>query len=296
MDLRHFTPQDLTAVARLCEEELTLDRDAGSLPSILTRRAHIGLVAVRGSTVLGACFGSLKGIDDGGREGFIDLFVVDRAEREHGIGRRLVADMEEELASRGCAVVKMTGNPPHYAWPGIDVRYTPAICFAEDLGYERGRCVVNMEVDLTLAVRSTQATENRLRRSGIEIRRASSSDAAHLKDSLKSGWEPAWIAEITAALCSPNAGLYVALQDERCVGFCAYGVNRVGEIGPIGTEPDMRRLGIGGVLIKRCLGEQRSRGLTTADLVWVRPLKTVSRAFGATISRAFWLYKKDLAR
>jgi mycothiol synthase len=76
---------------------------------------------------------------------------------------------------------------------------------------------------------------------------------------------------------------------------CAYGVNRPHEVGPVGTSPQVRRLGIGEVLLKRCLAEQRDRGVTTAELVWAGPLSYFSRAVNATIGRAFWQYDKDLA-
>jgi hypothetical protein len=41
-------------------------------------------------------------------------------------------------------------------------------------------------------------------------------------------------------------------------------------------------------------GEQRDRGLTTAELIWVGPLSYYARAVGATIGRAFWQYEKNL--
>jgi len=72
-------------------------------------------------------------------------------------------------------------------------------------------------------------------------------------------------------------------------------VNRLHEVGPIGTDPGMRGLGIGTILLKRCLAEQRDRGIDAAELVWVGPLSYFARAVHATIGRAFWLYSKDLS-
>jgi mycothiol synthase len=79
------------------------------------------------------------------------------------------------------------------------------------------------------------------------------------------------------------------------LGFCAYGVSRPREVGPIGTSPEVRKLGIGEVLLKRCLAEQRDRGVTSAELVWAGPLPYFSRTVNATIGRAFWQYDKDFA-
>lgn len=290
-----MSPRDLGEVARLCDQELVLDRYAGSIPGILTRRPHLGLVASHRSATIGACIGSVNQDDDGNTAGFIDLLVVDRAAQRRGVGRQLAADMEQQLVARGCERISIMANGPYYAWPGIDIHYTAAVCFAEDLGYRRQGCEVNMNVDLLRAPLDTEAAEDRLRSDGIEVRQARAGDDGPMQESLGTDWRPTWIAELTAALRSTDSGLQFAVQGTRYVGFCAHGLNRPHEVGPVGTSPDRRRLGIGSVLLKRCLASQRDRGLTAAELVWAGPLSYFSRTLGATIGRAFWLYTKDLA-
>ena len=294
MDVRELSADDLAGVARLCERELTLERDAGALPSILARRPYVGLVAASGTRLLGVCFGSAGPAGGERRTGFIDLLAVDGATRRQGIGRRLVDGVQGRLAATGCQVIAVRGHGVRYAWPGIDVGYTAAICMAEDLGYQRGGCEVDMTVDLLSVPLDTHAAEERLRSAGIVIRRADAADDGPLQASLASVWIPDWIAALTAALRDGRGGLHVALQEHRYAGFCAYGVNRLHEIGPLGTSPDLRGLGIGGTLIKRCLADQRDRGLRTADLGWAGPLSYFSRTLNAVISRTYWQYEKDL--
>jgi len=295
MTISQLTPQQLGDVSRLCEQELALDRGAGSIPRIVTRRPYLGLVAVQDSLTAGACIGSIAEADDGNAEGFIDLLVVDRSQQRRGIGRQLAAEMERQLAARGCQRIDLSGSSPNNAWPGVDIHYTAAVCLAEDSGYQRQGCEVNMDVDLLSAPLDTRAAEHRLASAGIEVRRAGGDDDGPLQESLGATWQSDWIAEIVTALRNSEAGLYVAVQSDRYVGFCCYGVNRVHEIGPIGTHPDLRRAGIGGVLLKRCLAEQRDRGVVAAELVWVGPLSYFARAVNATIGRAFWSYSKDLS-
>ena len=293
--ISELAPHQLRDVSRLCEQELTLDRCAGSLPRIVTRQPYVGLVAVQDSATVGACIGSVAETGDGSGEGFIDLLVVDRAQQRRGVGRQLAAEMERQLAARDCQRIELSGSSPNHAWPGVDIHYTAAVCLAEDSGYQRQGCEVNMDVDLLSAPLDTRAAEDRLASQGIGVRRADGDDDGPLQESLGATWEPDWIAEIVTSLRSSEAGLYVAVQGDRYVGFCCYGVNRVHEVGPIGTHPDMRRAGIGGVLLKRCLAEQRDRGIVAAELVWVGPLSYFARAVHATIGRAFWLYSKDLS-
>jgi mycothiol synthase len=295
MNITEMSSHHLDDVAGLCERELVLDRDAGSIPGILMRRQFIGLVAVRDSGTAGACIGSVSGDSDEDGEGFIDLLVVDRASQRQGVGRELLNAMERRLAARGCEQINLAGNGPYYAWPGIDIHYTAAVCFAEELGYLRHGCEVNMDVDLRRVSLDGARAEYQLRSAGIEVRRAGPKDDGPMQESLGVTWQPSWVREITAALHSSQAGLYVAMLGARYVGFCVYGLNRRHEVGPVGTSPDLRKLGIAGVLLKRCLADQRARGVRRAEIVWAGPLAYFSRTLSATIGRAFWQYEKDLA-
>jgi mycothiol synthase len=296
MEIRSLTAQDVPAVAGLCEQELRLDRAAATLPALLMRRSHVALVAAAAAGgVIGACFGSVADSPAPSQDGCIDLIVVAAGEWRRGVGRRLVGEMERQLAGRGCQRVLLTGNGLYYAWPGVDIHYTAAICLADDLGYQRTGCEVNMDVDLGLAPLDTRADEERLRGLGILVRTASQDDAALLRRSLSSTWQPGWIGELVAALHTDGAGLQLALRGQECVGFCAFGLRRRHEVGPIGASPVVRRRGIGGVLLKRCLSQQRELGLDAAELVWAGPLSYFSTTVHATIGRAFWTYAKDLA-
>lgn len=295
MEITEMASLGLGDVAGLCKRELILDRDAELIPDIFVRRPHIGLVARRDSQVLGCCIGSVGQDSEHSADGFIDLLVVDRDEQRRGIGTRLATAMEQQLAARGCTRINLAGNAPSYAWPGIDIHYTAAVCFAEDLGYQRNECWVNMDVPLRSAELDTSSAASRLRSAGIQIQRASAADDGAIQESLGSTWWPTWVSEITAALHGATSGVHVAVKDGDYVGFCAYGVNRPHEVGPVGTSPELRKLGIGTVLLKRCLAEQRDRGVTAAELVWVGPLSYFSRAVNATIGRAFWQYEKNLA-
>jgi hypothetical protein len=77
------------------------------------------------------------------------------------VGRALIARIEGALAGLGAGDVVLAGNPPYYAWPGIDVRYTPAICAAMALGFEQDQPAWNMTASLD-RLRPTDEAEKRL--------------------------------------------------------------------------------------------------------------------------------------
>jgi predicted N-acetyltransferase YhbS len=62
----------------------------------------------------------------------------------------------------------------------------------------------------------------------------------------------------------------------------------------MGTAPNAQGQGIGGVLLRRCLGDLRAAGYGEAQIGWVGPVPFYSGAVGAYIDRVFFLYRKEL--
>ena len=139
------------------------------------------------------------------------------AHRRHGVGRALLARIEGALSGLGAGEVLLAGNPPHYVWPGIDVRYTPAICAAMALGYEQENVAWNMTADLSYdsspALRSTEAAERRLAAQGITVRRAEPDDAALLVEFARVNFGVAWGGEVADSIGRAGAGCHIAVRD-----------------------------------------------------------------------------------
>ncbi|MEU6743660.1 GNAT family N-acetyltransferase [Streptosporangium sandarakinum] len=292
--IRPLGEADLPRVVHLCERELECDRDPGEIPRLLMRREVLGYAAVREESVVGFLLGSTR--QRRPVDGSIDLLVVDRTARRRGIARALVAAAEHEFAALGCEHITVQGNPPYYVWPGIDISYTPAICFFEDLGYTRGRALVDMEVDLHAVPLDTEEEEERLRSRGIEIRRAVPEDRDVLHDwvATGAGWPAVWAAEVVIPMDEGRGSCHVALTDGKPIAFCAHGINQRHVVGPMATALEARGMGIGMLLMKRCLAEQRELGLRSSTLGWAGPLSLYSDKLDALITRCYWQYTKPL--
>ncbi len=219
--------------------------------------------------------------------GHVDLIAVHPGAQRRGRGRALLSTAEEALADLGVRVVRLAGNPPCYGWPGIDVRYTPAACLAERLGYRLERTAWNMTADLTSADLGTEADERRLAGVGVTVER--SADPAALATFVTGHWHRGWAWEATRA-----AGCQIARRGSELLGFAAWGANRPSWFGPMGTAPAARGLGIGRVLLRRCLAEQRAAGITSAQIGWVGPLGFYADAVRARAERTFWQYRREL--
>ncbi len=231
--------------------------------------------------------------------GHVDLVAVHPAGRRRGIGRALLSRVEVALAALGAGEVRLAGNPPYYAWPGIDVRYTPAVCAAAALGYQRDDIAWNMTVDLSdpgsPALRDTRAAEARLAGQGITVRTAQAGDVPALVGFVLAHFSPGWAREIADSVAGERAGCHVAVRDDgEVLGFAAYGSSRPSWFGPTGTAPAVRGLGVGTVLLRRCLADLHAAGHRRAQIGWVDPVAFYCAAAGARIERVFLLYRKRL--
>jgi ribosomal protein S18 acetylase RimI-like enzyme len=309
--ISELTDDDVPAVVTLCREALDLPEDAAEATEIVLRlrerpageswakapRRLAGFIALApGDRLVGVVLGSVSHRDPS--IGHVDLIAVDPRERRRGVGRALITRIEGALAGMGAGDVVLAGNAPYYAWPGIDVRYTPAICAAMALGFEQDQPAWNMTADLrgpdSLGLRSTAEAETRLGKAGITVRRAALEDVPSLVDFALTNFGSGWAGEITHSVGRERAGCHVAIgADGEILGFAAYGA-RPNWFGPMGTAPAAQGLGIGSVLLRRCLADQRAAGQDTVQIGWVGPLPFYSGVVGARVERVFFLYRKQL--
>ncbi|WP_218004541.1 GNAT family N-acetyltransferase [Microtetraspora niveoalba] len=282
---------DVAALGELAAAALTLD--AAEAPRLVARLASPPAdrrwTALATGDLDGAVLASVSTRDPS--VGHIDLLAVHPEARGAGRGRALVRAAEEWLRGEGVGTVRVSGNPPCYAWPGIDVRYTAAACLVESLGYEQERVAWNMTADLSgvaLDERSLADDVERLAGKGVAVHAAGSGERDAVTAFVRGEWNESWAWEAEEA-----TGLHYASLDGEIIGFAAWGA-RPAWFGPMGTAPAARGLGVGGVLLRRCLAEMRAAGLADAQISWVGPLRFYSGVVGARAERVFWLYRRDL--
>jgi mycothiol synthase len=299
--VRELTEADLPAVVRLCGEALDLPEDAAEAAHMVHRlydgRQPLALVAADDAgTVAGVVFSSLSYRDPA--VGHLDLVAVHPRLRRRGIGRALLVAAATALAAAGAEEVLISGNMP-YAWPGIDVRYTPAVCLALALGYQQDGTAWNMTADLSTpdaaGLRDTAPDEHRLAAGGVTVRRATVPDVPALTEFIKANFSNGWAWEVQQSISRDAAGCHLATDvDGHVLGFAAYGAQRPTWFGPMGTAPAAQGTGIGGVLLRRCLADQRAAGHPRVQIGWVGPVPFYARTVDAYIERVFFRYRKEL--
>jgi mycothiol synthase len=304
--ISELTDDGVPAVIALCRRALDLPEDRAEAAEIVLRlrettgtqgwskapRRITGFTAVNaGGELLGAVLGSVSHEDPS--IGHIDLIAVDPEQRRRGVGRSLISRVEGALAGLGVDDLVMAGNPPYYAWPGIDVRYTAAICAAMALGYRQDDYGWNMTA--RTEQESTATAENELAGTGVSVRRAGPADLPALVEFSMANFAPLWAGEISHSVDRERAGCHIAADAAgRILGFAAYGSSRPSWFGPMGTAPAGRGLGIGSLLLRRCLADQRANGFEEVQIGWVGPLPFYSGQVSARVERVFVQCRREL--
>ncbi|HEY65521.1 MAG TPA: GNAT family N-acetyltransferase [Caldilineae bacterium] len=299
MEIREIVEADLPLLLDLCQRTLPLD---AFTPTLLRRRVleepdrnpAYQLVAWEDDRLVGVILGGVREIDEG-RMAWVRLITVDPAYRRRGIASQLLEELEGRLRADGLTRLRLGNSAPNYFWPGLDVRYTPAICFFQHHGFHRIGEAVDMEVDLTAHDWDTSEEEARLAREGFLIRRLQPEDRESISAWLQERWSPVWHYEVLSSYENDPISTFVATREDRICAFASYNVTMFENgFGPMGTEPDLRGRGIGRVLFWRCMRDMKALGHRTADICWVGPIAFYARVADARIHRVFWWMEKEL--
>ena len=265
-------------------------------------RSQFGLLDQEDGLVLGFVVGVVRsgGTKAGGKvaEGFLKFLAVRSEYRGSGIGSSLLDEIESALVKSGVDRIRLGESAPNYLTPGVDVRYAQAIRFFERHGYRVIGETYNLDVSLHYELGSVQFDTNAenadLIARGFQIRRAGRRDEDAVYALLAEHW-PSWSDEVARTFRNVPISLHIAVRSGSVVAFSAYDGNNIGTgwFGPMGTDPAFRGLGLGSVLLKRCLSDISDQGHRRAIIPWVEPVGFYYRAAGATIARIFVRMEKE---
>ena len=310
-----FSPADLAGVVRLLAASMPAERiTVGEF----TRRVLLdpnfdrkGAPVARSAS--GEAIGFLlaiarrRSLEDAGDDrdlGWITLFAVKPELRRQGIGSRLLAAGEFYLSCKGCAAVLVSPYAPGYWIPGVDgAAYPEAHAFLEQRGYETVSRPLSMSLqfgpDWTVPA-SADAKFANLRHEGIVVTPFAPNHALplveFLRPSFPGDWQRAARETMDAILAGrrPVSALWIAMSDERCVGFAQYEGER---FGPIGVSESERGRGIGAALMYCVLDSMRREGSARAYFLWTNDA-TAASFYGATgfrEVRRFDVFRKALS-
>ncbi len=242
----------------------------------------------------------LQGLEP--EQAWITAFGVLPEYRQRGIGAALFQYADARLRAQGRKIVSIAPYVPNYFIPGVDVNaYPAALEFLAREGFAPVDHAISMGADLSgyQIPAEVQALERRREQEdGVTVRPVTSADLPDLMPFIVRhfGWDwfrfaQEYLLELFGHNPTPVCFL-VARQHGEVVGYCQ---QRLERFGPFGVDPARRNLGIGRLLLFRCLATMSARQNYFAYFLWTGEDAARLYAYaGFKRRREFVLFQKDL--
>jgi mycothiol synthase len=253
-------------------------------------------------------------VRDERRLAYVRLLAVAPDAQGRGHGRRLLeAAHEWAFGTAGADEIQVGGSAPFYLWPGVDVRWLPALALFESAGYTPLGAALNLRCSVATgdeakdgsarggagtaggregrsvageAVGTLERPAGRGPIGAVSLRRLLAPDDVHaVVGSCAEHW-PHWQAELERGIERGTAhGAFAPGGD--FAGFGCHSVNRAGWIGPLATHPAHRRQGVAAALMAALLRDLAAAGHSEAEIAWAGSLGFYARTVDARVSRVF---------
>jgi GNAT superfamily N-acetyltransferase len=248
----------------------------------------------------------MHGLDDDPDDGWITVFFVDPACQRQGIAQALLDRARDFVAARRRRWVSVSPYAPNYFWPGVDAdRYPAAAALLRKNGFEVVETPVSMTTDLVgfSIPRAVLELQQRRESEGYWFGTLQVKHVVGVLDFNMRCFSADWSRAVREALLRgvPRQRILVATREDQIAGFCLYGGydNVVERFGPFGVDPTLRRLGLGRVLLYRCLDMMHGEGLHNAWFLWTGledPAGHLYTSAGFHVSRTFTVMRVTARR
>ena len=125
-------------------------------------------------------------------------------------------------------------------------------------------------------------TMQKLLSGGISLRRAIAPEKHLVTQWITTQFNAPWASECEVAFGHVPLGCFIAVAQNRLLGFACYDATQKGFFGPTGVAPDVRGRGVGKALLLAALHAMHAEGYGYAIIGAVGPAEFYTNAVGAT--------------
>ncbi|MEL9941169.1 MAG: GNAT family N-acetyltransferase [Ignisphaera sp.] len=136
--------------------------------------------------------------------------------------------------------------------------------------------------------------ENDLTSQGFLIRKAREDEAEKVGKWVGEKFSPIWRLEALYAFRCKPPSIWLAEQNNELAGFAVYRRMGRNEFGPVGVDPNKRRLGIGTVLLFKSLYELKQLGFRFVVIPWTSHLFYYTQVPGIAKIKHYYIMAKSI--
>lgn len=118
---------------------------------------------------------------------------------------------------------------------------------------------------------------------GIEIRRALVPEKHLVLEWVRQSWSAAWASECEITFARQPVSCFIAVENNRLLGFSCYDATCKNFFGPIGVDPAQQGRKIGAALLVATLHAQAAEGYAYAIIGGVGPAEFYAKTVGAVL-------------
>lgn len=116
---------------------------------------------------------------------------------------------------------------------------------------------------------------------GVQLKRVFPADKNRVLAFIREHFSEGWACEAENAIMQPPGKCFIAVEDQKVIGFACYDASAKGFFGPIGVDESQRGRGLGKALLIRTMEAMREHGYAYAVIGWVGPADFYRRNVGA---------------
>jgi hypothetical protein len=116
---------------------------------------------------------------------------------------------------------------------------------------------------------------------GITIRKPIGAEKHRIVNWVGKHFEDFWSSETDKAISNKPMTCFIAIQDQKPIGFACYDATALGFFGPTGVLEECRGKGTGKALLLACLLDIKLAGYGYAIIGFIGPAEFYARAVGA---------------
>jgi mycothiol synthase len=286
MNIRPFEPTDLRGVIDVWNAALTRDpMDERRFVTLVLldpnfQAANL-LVAVEDDSTVGFALMMTRqvpfftqGLEP--EKAWMVAFGVHPEYRRRGIARALFEQCFKKLTAEGRKTLDVADYLPGYFMPGVDINaYTDALDMLENkLGFDKTLRLISMGANLasfSISPEVAALEQLRKRHDAVTVSLVTAVDVPEVLSFIAQHFEWDWVRHAREYLHEIFSGspvpmcFLVARRRGAVVGFCQ---QRLERFGPFGVQEDFRGLGIGQILLFRCLAEMRAQNVHYSYFMW----------------------------